>query len=67
MVDISRTYLQKGHMAVMWKDVAFNYSYFMWFEDTNGAPIKPKELPNTSTSSIKSLLQPGIIAGDYYQ
>lgn len=67
MVDISRSYLQKGHMAMMWKDFAFNYSYFLWFEDISGAPIKPKEMPNISASTVKSLLQPGIMAGDYYQ
>lgn len=67
MVEMSRAYLQKGHMAMMWKDTAFNYSYFLWFEDTNGTSLKPKELPNTSASNLKPMMQPGIMAGEFYQ
>lgn len=54
-------------MAMMWKDTAFNYSYFLWFEDTNGTSLKPKELPNTSASNLKPMMQPGIMAGEFYQ
>lgn len=68
MVEFSRTYLQRGHMSVMWKDTAFSYSYFLWFEDNAGNPLKPKELPNSSTlSSIKPQVVPGILSGEFYQ
>lgn len=33
MVEFSRTHLQEGHLAIMWKDTAFNYAYYLWFED----------------------------------
>ncbi|XP_037031456.1 Hermansky-Pudlak syndrome 1 protein [Bradysia coprophila] len=68
MVDFSRSYLQKGHMSVIWKDTAFSYSYFLWFEDHNGCPMKPKELPNTSVqTTIKPQVVPGILSGEFYQ
>nr|CAD7199945.1 unnamed protein product [Timema douglasi] len=35
MVDFSRSHLQEGHMAIMWKDTTFNYAYFLWFEDAS--------------------------------
>lgn len=28
-------HLQEGHLSVMWKDTIFNYSYFLWFEDSS--------------------------------
>lgn len=68
MVELSRSFLQKGHMAMMWKDYAFNYSYFLWFEDSNGTTsLKPKELPNLSSVAVKPLLQPGIMTGEFYR
>nr|CAD7587257.1 unnamed protein product [Timema genevievae] len=39
MVDFSRSHLQEGHMAIMWKDTTFNYAYFLWFEDAS--VVKP--------------------------
>lgn len=68
MVEFTRSYLQKGHMAVMWKDNAFSYSYFVWFEDSAGVQFKPKELPNSSAlTSIKPQVVPGILSGEFYQ
>jgi Hermansky-Pudlak syndrome 1 protein len=67
MLEMSRTFLQRGHMAMMWKDVAFNYSYFLWFEDLNGTSLKPKELPNYASTNVKPTLHAGILAGEYYQ
>ncbi|KAJ6617133.1 Hermansky-Pudlak syndrome 1 protein like [Pseudolycoriella hygida] len=68
MVDFARSYLQKGHMSLIWKDTIFSYSYFLWFEDHNGCPIKPKELPNTSVqTTIKQQVVPGILSGEFYQ
>ena len=69
MVELSRAYLTKGHTSVMWKDTAFNYSYFLWFEDQNGIPLKPKILENQLTNSyaIKPQYEPGVLCGDYYQ
>uniref|UniRef100_A0A336LSK3 CSON015331 protein n=1 Tax=Culicoides sonorensis TaxID=179676 RepID=A0A336LSK3_CULSO len=67
MVEFSRQYLNKGHLNMMWKDVAFHYTYFMWFEDMNGMAIKPKDIPNFSVVSLKPQLSVGILSGDYYQ
>lgn len=33
MVEFSRLHLQEGHLAIMWRDTAFNYAYYLWFED----------------------------------
>lgn len=68
MVQLCRSYLSKGHTSIMWKDNAFNYSYFLWFEDQNGITIKPKDTENffTSTTNIKPKSEPGILTGDYY-
>ncbi|CAD7088595.1 unnamed protein product [Hermetia illucens] len=69
MVEFTRSYLTRGHMSLMWKDTTFNYSYFLWFEDQNGAPIKPKDLPNYNApnSAVRPQFEPGILGGDYYQ
>lgn len=67
MVELSRSYMNKGHLSMMWKDVAFNYTYFLWFEDLNGMPIKPKEIPNFAVNSTKPQFQVGILSGDFYQ
>ncbi|XP_062698219.1 BLOC-3 complex member HPS1 [Aedes albopictus] len=67
MVELSRTYLHKGHMSMIWKDVTFSYGYFLWFEDANGTALKPKEFPDFSTISTKPQLIAGILSGDYYQ
>ncbi|KAG8320508.1 hybrid polyketide synthetase [Homalodisca vitripennis] len=64
MVEFSRTHLQDGHLAVMWKDTTFNYAYYLWFEDNTGSPIKPKVCPSTA---VKTLPMPGIICGDFYR
>lgn len=68
MVKMSRSYLQKGHLSLIWQDDAFYYSYFLWFEDLNGAQSKPKEFPSiTSGNAIKPDVVPGVIAGEFYQ
>ncbi|XP_055535291.1 BLOC-3 complex member HPS1 [Wyeomyia smithii] len=67
MVELSRTYLHKGNMSMIWKDITYSYGYFLWFEDINGTALKPKEFPDFSTVSTKPQLIPGILAGDYYQ
>ncbi|XP_065169466.1 BLOC-3 complex member HPS1 isoform X2 [Atheta coriaria] len=64
MINFSRAHLQEGHLSLMWKDTTFNYAYFLWFEDTSGAPLKPTVFP---THASKVLPQPGIICGDFYQ
>ncbi|KAL1123010.1 hypothetical protein AAG570_003334 [Ranatra chinensis] len=63
MVEFSRSHLQDGHLAVMWKDTTFNYAYFLWFEDGSGTPLKPKLSPSIA---VKSLPIPGVISGDFY-
>lgn len=67
MVEFSRSYLNKGHLSMMWKDVAFNYTYFIWFEDVNCMPMKPKDVPNFLTNTLQPQLQVGVLAGDFYQ
>lgn len=68
MVEFSRSYLQRGHMSMMWKDRAFAYAYFLWFEDQHGNALVPKVLPNaTQLSSIRPQVVPGILAGEFYQ
>lgn len=68
MVEFARSYLQRGHLSAMWKDTAFNYSYFLWFEDASGNALKPKELPNSSTAStIKPQVVSGTLSGEFYQ
>ncbi|XP_058128472.1 BLOC-3 complex member HPS1 [Anopheles ziemanni] len=69
MVDFSRTYLDKGYMSMIWKDVTFSYAYFVWFEDEHGTTLKPNEPPNHGAGlpATKPSLVAGILAGDYYQ
>jgi len=64
MVQFSRSHLQDGHLAVMWKDTTFNYAYYLWFEDNTGSPVKPKVCP---TTAVKSLPVPGIMCADFYR
>lgn len=64
MINFSRIHLQEGHLSIMWKDVTFNYTYFLWFEDVSGAPLKPVIFPRNAT---KALPLPGILCGDFYQ
>lgn len=65
MIESSRSYLQSGQTTVIWKDFGFSYSYSLWFEDSNGQILKPKDQAGMLT--IKSGLVPGMIAQDYYQ
>lgn len=68
MVKMSRSYLQKGHLSLIWQDDVFFYSYFIWFEDSHGTQLKPKEIPNASSANaIKPHVVPGVIAGEFYQ
>ncbi|XP_046385699.1 Hermansky-Pudlak syndrome 1 protein isoform X2 [Ischnura elegans] len=63
MVDFSREHLTEGHVAIMWKDNTFNYAYFLWFEDSNGSPLKVKVFPS---SLLKQFPIPGVLCGDFY-
>lgn len=68
MVKMSRSYLQKGHLSLIWQDDVFFYSYFLWFEDSHGTQLKPKEIPNAaSANAIKPYVVPGVVAGEFYQ
>nr|CAI5850418.1 unnamed protein product [Callosobruchus analis] len=60
MVNFTREHLQEGNMSLMWKDSTFNYAYFLWFEDTSGAPLKPANFPTNISQS------PGILCADFY-
>lgn len=65
MIETSRGYLQNGQTTVIWKDFGFSYSYALWFEDSNGQVLKPKD--QVTVMATKSHLVPGILAHDYYQ
>lgn len=65
MIDAARGYLQNGQTTVIWKDFGFSYSYSLWFEDSNGQVLKPKEPTGVLTS--KQNLVPGMLANDYYE
>lgn len=68
MVKMSRSYLQRGHLSLIWQDDVFFYSYFLWFEDNQGTQLKPKEIPSsTSANAIKPHVVPGVISGEFYQ
>lgn len=70
MVKSAQSYLHDGHLTLVWQDTAFYYSYFLWFEDSNGTQLKPKEMPNSSSTSAtvtKPHIIPGILTGDFYQ
>lgn len=64
MVDFSQAHLQDGRLYIMWKDTVFIYSYFLWFEDVSGTPLKPKISP---ASVLKNMSMPGILCEDFYQ
>ncbi|CAG9815580.1 unnamed protein product [Phaedon cochleariae] len=62
MMDFGRKYLHKaGVMQLIWKDTKFSYAYFIWFEDSNGTPLKPTVFPE----QLSSL--PGILCEDFYK
>lgn len=65
MIESSRSYLQNGQTTVIWKDFGFSYLYSLWFEDSNGQILKPKDQAGVLAS--KSGLVPGMISQDYYQ
>lgn len=65
MIEASRNYLQNGQTTVIWKDFGFSYSYSLWFEDSNGQVLKPKD--QAGVMAAKSNLVPGMLAHDYYQ
>lgn len=66
MVETTREYFKNGQTSFIWKDFAFCYSYFLWFEDGNGQPLKPRDQSKT-LSPVKTSCPPGILSDDYYQ
>ena len=40
MVKFAREHMQQGHFSLMWKDSAFNFAYFLWFEDMAVSHLK---------------------------
>ncbi|XP_020815082.1 Hermansky-Pudlak syndrome 1 protein homolog [Drosophila serrata] len=74
MVEIARSYLKKGQTTVMWKDKAFHYSYFLWFEDQSGSTLSTSlDLQQhflatgaASGNGTKSPTEPGALTMDYY-
>ncbi|OXA60249.1 Hermansky-Pudlak syndrome 1 protein homolog isoform X2 [Folsomia candida] len=63
MVKFARDHMQQGHFSLMWKDGAFNYAYFLWFEDNSGTSIRPKQ----PAMPWENYPLPGIMSGDFYQ
>lgn len=64
MVRFARDHMQQGHFSIMWKDSAFNYAYFLWFEDATGQAIRPKQPPALPWDGYPL---PGIMCGDFYK
>lgn len=68
MIKTAQSYLQDGHLSLVWQDQAFYYSYFLWFEDHHGTQLKLKEMPNTTSIAItKPQKVAGILAEEFYQ
>lgn len=66
MIETARNYLQNGQTtSVIWKDFGFSYSYSLWFEDSNGQVLKPKD--QAGVFAVKSSSIPGMLVHDYYQ
>ncbi|ODM97047.1 Hermansky-Pudlak syndrome 1 protein [Orchesella cincta] len=63
MVKFAREHMQQGHFSLMWKDTAFNYAYFLWFEDMTATPIRGKQL----AMPWEGYPMPGILCGDFYK
>jgi hypothetical protein len=66
MIETARTYLHNGQTSVIWKDFGFSYSFSLWFEDSNGQTLKPKD-QGFNALATRSSHVPGILAQDYYQ
>ncbi|KAI5740183.1 hypothetical protein M8J76_001300 [Diaphorina citri] len=64
MVDMGQQYLHDGYLQIIWKDSTFSYSYFCWFENSSGAPLKPSRTP---VNAMEYVSIPGILCGDFYQ
>ncbi|XP_044757484.1 Hermansky-Pudlak syndrome 1 protein homolog [Coccinella septempunctata] len=64
LIDFALQHLQEGTMSLMWKDTIFSYAYFLWFEDSNGTPLK-STVPLTNPN--KTLPVPGLLNNDFYQ
>lgn len=62
MINFARKNLHTaGTLSLMWKDTTLNYSYFLWFEDQSGAPLKPSNFPQNN------LPLPGILCENFYE
>jgi len=64
MVKFAREHMQQGNFSLMWKDSAFNYAYFLWFEDSTGQAIRPKL---QSSLAWENFPIPGILCSDFYK
>jgi len=64
MVNFAREHMQQGHFSLMWKDNAFNYAYFLWFEDPSSQPIRAKHVHGLP---LETYPLPGILCGDFYK
>lgn len=70
MIDTARTFLMNGKTCCIWKDFGFSFCYNLWYEDSNGQPLKPKVQVNLSsaTSTVRSAKKvPGMLSTDFYQ
>lgn len=63
MVEFTRVQLQLGHFSIVWRDSNFHYSYFLWFEDVKGEPLKPEVFLH----GLRNFPPPGILCGDFYK
>jgi len=65
MIETARGCLKSGQTCVIWKDFGFSYSYCLWFEDSNGQAISPKD--QATVLATKTDQVPGMLSHDYYQ
>ncbi|CAG7718726.1 unnamed protein product [Allacma fusca] len=67
MVKFAREHMQEGHFSLMWKDSAFNFAYFLWFEDQSGVSVRAKNSPSLPWDNYSPSTLPGIMCGDFYR
>lgn len=40
-------------MSNIWKSATYSFSYFMWYEDSNGSYLKAKDVLKSSANQVK--------------
>ncbi|XP_070539470.1 BLOC-3 complex member HPS1-like [Ptychodera flava] len=63
MVKHCQSYLQKGYISVMRREGDYYYTYFIWFEDPMGNPLRMIQPPKLDVDGTPV----GILAGHFYR